>query len=99
MPAGLRRREGNGAHKPLEIRSRYVKTGEAIPFGARCNGVVSAEPLHLLFGHQTWVIVLVAGNRQSEALDRVGDKTGRLVPGKAMKGVEYGWQIVTGEVG
>jgi hypothetical protein len=45
------------------------------------------------------VVVLVAGERQAEALDRVGEKAGRPVVIDGVKGREDRVEVVAGEVG
>ena len=45
------------------------------------------------------MVVLVAGQRQSVALDRVGDETGRQVVVDLVEGVEDGGHVVAGQVG
>ena len=54
---------------------------------------------HLLVVHQAGVVVLVAGERQAVALDRVGDEAGRHVVLDAVEGVEHRLHVVAGEVG
>ena len=44
------------------------------------------------------MIVLVAGHRQAEALDRVGDEAGRLVVVGALEGLEQRRQVVAAEI-
>ena len=51
-------------------------------------------------GHQPGMVVLVAGKRQAETLDRVGDEAGRpVVAARRLEGVEQARQIVAAEIG
>ena len=62
--------------------------------------IACAEGLHLRRRHQAGMIVLVAGERQAEALDRVGDEAGRpVVVDAPWKASSSDAQIVAGEVG
>ncbi len=45
------------------------------------------------------MVVLVAGKRQAEALDGIGDEAGRQIVLDGMEGLEHGRHVVTGEVG
>ena len=54
---------------------------------------------HLVEVHQPGVVVLVAGERQAVALDRVGDEAGRPVVGDGVEGVEHRLHVVAGEIG
>ncbi len=57
-----------------------------------------AEDLHLIGRHQARVVVFVTGERQTVALDRVGDETGWRVGFHAVKGIEDRLHIVSGQV-
>ena len=55
---------------------------------------------HLLNGHHAGMVVLMAGEGQSHALDGVGKKAGRLVAHRRMpKSLGQGAEIMPGEVG
>ncbi len=62
--------------------------------------IAVAQGLHLGDGHQAGMVVLVAGERQAEALDRVGDEAGRpVVGGRLLERLEQRRHVVAGEVG
>ena len=58
---------------------RQRKAFELVPFVAGPHAHGGAEGFHLRRRHQAGMVVLVAGERQAEALDRVADETGRPV--------------------
>jgi len=93
--AGQRRRR----EKRAQFFRRHVETGEFLPLRAARHRHLALEQRQLLVVHQPGVIVLVAGERQVIALDRIGDKTGRLVVGDGVKGVEHRAHVVPGEIG
>ena len=57
-----------------------------------------AEAFHLRRCHQAGVIVLVAGKRQAEALDGIGDKADRTVVIDLAESLDQRRQVVTGEI-
>ncbi len=59
----------------------------------------SAELLHLIDVHEAGMIVLMAGEGQAVALDRVGDEAGRDVVVDAVEGLEHRLHVVAGEIG
>ena len=61
----------------VERTGRQVESGERLPLGALGNPHPVAEVGHLLGRHHPRVVVLVAGERQAEALDGVGDEACR----------------------
>ena len=76
--------------------SRPAKRSHSLPSAIRMRLL---ERRHLVRRHQPGVIVLVAGERQAEALDRVGDEAVRPVVRDAVEGLEHGIQIVAAEIG
>ncbi len=78
-----------------------VRPLEQIPFVTRPDAHVVAELLHLFLGHQPGVIVFVAGERQSHALDGVGDETSRLIAQsiRIAKMLDQGVDAMTAEIG
>ena len=76
--------------------SRPANFSHSAPSG---TAIALLERRHLLRVHQPGMVVLVAGEGQAVALDRVGDKAGRLVVGDGVERVEHRAQIVPGEVG
>ena len=67
---------------------------------ARPNPHFGAERLHLLGSHQAGMIILVAGEGQSHALDGVGDETGGLVVGLGLgQRVQHRFDIVAAQIG
>ncbi len=91
--------EGHLGQKRLQPLGRQVEPGETVPFGPREHRHAALEQRHLLRVHQAGVIVLVAGEGQVVALDRIGDEAGRLIVGDAVKGVEHRAHVVPGEIG
>ena len=89
-------------HARAELRELLgvdVEAGEALPLAAVGDPVRLLERRHLVGRHQPGVVVLVAGERQAEALDGVGDEAVRPVVRDAMEGLEHGIQVVAAEVG
>ena len=66
------RGERHMVEKFLQARRRQRQALELVPFVAGAHRHRLAEHLHLRRRHQAGVIVLVAGERQAEALDGVG---------------------------
>ena len=54
---------------------------------------------HLVEVHQPGMVVLVPGEGQPVALDRIGDEAGRPVVGDGMEGVEHRRHVVAAEIG
>ena len=79
LPASAAWRTGRRRGTPRNSASGTIQALEQVPFVAGPDAHVGAEHLHLLLGHQAGMVVLVAGERQAHALDRVGDEAGRLV--------------------
>ncbi len=77
-------------------RSRPANGSHSSPRGNLHRGLKAG---HLLSAHQPRVVVLVAGQGQSVALDGVGDETGRQVVVDLVEGVEDGGHVVAGQVG
>ena len=71
--------ERHAVEKACSSSAGCAQALEAVPFMARPDVHRGAEGLHLRRRHQAGVIVLVAGERQAEALDRVGDEADRPV--------------------
>ena len=101
--ARCRARQGAGERRPIEKRgeplSGDVEAGEAVPLRPLRHRHAVPERGHLVEVHQPGMIVLVAGERQSEAFDRVGDKAGRPVVGDGVEGVQHRCHIVAAEIG
>ena len=83
----------------LELLGIDVEAGEALPLAALGDAVRLLERRHLVRRHQPGVVVLVAGERQAEALDGIGDEAVRPVVRDAVEGLEHGLQVVAAEVG
>ena len=72
---------------------------EHVPFTPLADTHGLAQRLDLRRRHQSGVIVFVAGERQTEALDRIGDETGRaIMTARFLERIDDGRQIVTAEV-
>ena len=91
--------ERRGVEESLQFGRRRLEAGELVPFLAVGDVHALLEARHLVERHQAGMIVLVAGEGQAVALDRVGDEAGRLVALDALEGVEHGLHVVAGEVG
>ena len=96
-PALAGGRERHALEKRLDLLG-VREALELVPFVARPHIVRLAERIHLRRRHQAGVIVLVAGHRQAEALDRVADEAGRLVGLDAVEGFQHRRQIVAAEI-
>ena len=84
--------------KRLNVVGRLPKTFERIPFVAGPDIHRRSERLHLRRRHQAGVIVLVAGERQAEALDRVGDEADRPIVIDGVERRDDRRQIVAAEI-
>ena len=86
----------NGASSPR----RHVEAGERVPLLALGDAHLRCLKSSICSGaHQPGVVVLVAGERQAVALDRVGDEAGRRVVRDAVERVEHRLEVVAAEVG
>ena len=81
---------------PSGSTSRPAKRSHSWPSAIRC---ALLERRHLLGRHQPGVVVLVAGERQAEALDRVGDEAVRPVVLDAVERLEHAVEVVAAEIG
>ena len=100
---GLRARrlavEGRGGDEIRERPLVHGEPGEGRPFGAFRDAHGGAEIRHLLLGHDAGVVVLVAGEGQTEALDRVHDEAmGDVGPGR-VQGFQDRLHVVAREIG
>ena len=96
LAAGIERR---GIEEGLQLGRRRAEARELLPFLAVGDAHALLEARHLVERHQAGMVVLVPGEGQALALDRVGDETGRRVVGHAFEGIEHGLHVVAGEVG
>ena len=76
--------ERHAVEEALQFVRRQRQAFELVPFVAGPHAHRLAENLHLRRRHQAGVIVLVAGDRQAEALDGVADEAGRPVMCRAL---------------
>ncbi len=91
--------EWRGRQRPLQLRGGNVESLEPVPLAAFANIHGRAQTLDLRRRHQAGVIVLVAGERQTKALDRVGDEAdGTVVRARRLEGVEQHREIVAAEI-
>ncbi len=59
-----------------------------------------AQRTHLGRRHQSGVVILVAGQRQAEALDRIGDEAHRtIVLARLVESIEQRLQVMAAEIG
>ena len=91
-------RERNAAQEGAQLFRRFVQALERVPFVAGANVHGGAEGFHLGGRHQAGMVVLVAGERQAGALDRVGDEADRPVVIDRVECLDDGAQIVTAEI-
>ena len=98
MPARLAV-EGDRADELLQRLVVEPEAGEAGPLGAFVHVHLGPEVGHLLFGHDAGVIVLVAGEGQPEALDRVGDEAVGNVGIDLAQRLQHRLHVVAREVG
>ena len=98
-PALRARRERHLPEELQEFRGREVESGEGVPLRTVGDAVAALELGHLVGVHQAGVIVLVAGERQAEALDRVDDEADALVVCHGVEGFEQRLHVVPGQVG
>ena len=92
-------RERHGAEEGVELLGGQVEARERVPLLPRGHLHGGLKAGHLLSAHQPRVVVLVAGQGQSVALDGVGDETGRQVVVDLVEGVEDRGHVVAGQVG
>ena len=92
-------REGYLIEEPPELVLGNVQSGERVVLLARRDPLGLAVNLHLLGAHQARVIILVAGERQAVALDRVGDEACRGVGVDPVERLENRLHVVPAQVG
>ena len=98
-PAPGAGQERYGFQERGEFAFGNAEPGARIPFRAVGDVHCRAQPFDLLGGADAGVIVLVARDRQSITLDRIGEKTGRTVVLRAgVEGFEDGFQAVTTQI-
>ena len=72
---------------------------EPLPLRPAFDAVPASQLVHLLHAHQAGVVVLVAGERQPVALDRVGDEAGGLVAvGGRLERFHHRLDVMTGQI-
>ena len=91
--------EGGCRDERLQRLLVEAEASEARPLGAFVHVHRRAEVVHLLFGHDAGVIVLVAGERQAEALDGVSDEAVGHVGIDLAQRLQHRLHVVAGEVG
>ena len=92
VPARTASGERHAFEKCGELLLRHVEPGEWLPFGPRRHAHVALKESHLVPVHQPGVVILVAGEGQAIALDRVGDErsAGRPQPRERQPGPSPG---------
>ncbi len=83
----------------LEFVFRQREPFEAIPFMPLAHARLLTIGSELRGREQAGMVVLVAGQRQAEALDRVGKEDDRAIVVDPLEGLQQCRQIVAGEVG
>ena len=91
--------ERHARQKALDLLRVFREPGVGFPLLADADPLLLAERLHLRLGHQPGVVILVAGERQAETLDRVGDEADRPIGGRILERVENRVEIVPTEIG
>ena len=91
--------KGTDLRKRLQLGLRKVETLERVPFVAGANLRGGPIAVHLGGRQQPGVIVLVAGERQAEALDRIGDEDGRAVMVDRLERFDQARQVMPAEIG
>ncbi len=97
--AAAARGERHAVEKGLQLGGRRGEPFELVPFVAGPHLHLGAEHVHLRRRHQAGMVVLVAGERQAEALHRVADEADRPVVVDAAEGAGERRQVVAGEIG
>ncbi len=82
----------------LQHRRRQIQSLELVPLMPRTNLLRRAPGFHLADGHQAGMVVLVALERQADALDSVGDETDRPIVVDGLEGIDQRLHIMAAEV-
>src|SRR6186997_1611649 len=82
----------------LKLLHGRLQSFEPVPFVTWPHTHGLTERLHLLRRHQPGVVVLVAGEGQSEALDRVANEAGRLCRISTVESIENRWKVMPAEI-
>ena len=90
---------GHPVQEPVQRRRGQVEPGMAVPFRPLGDAHLRPERGHLVGRHQARVVVLVPGERQAPALDRVGDEAVRPVVGHTVERVQHGLDVMAAEIG
>ena len=91
--------EGHPRDVFLQHLGREREPGEPVPLRPPFDPVPAPQLVHLLHAHQARVVVLVTGERQAVALDRVGDEAGGFVaPRGRLERFHHRLDVVAGEV-
>ena len=93
---------GGEGHRRQEFVERPRRQRQArilVPLRAVADMVLAAELRHLIRIHQPGVIVLMPGERQTEALDGVDDETGAVIVGDAVERLQQRFQIMSRQIG
>ncbi len=93
--------EGRALDEAVQPRgARGIETGERLPFLALDDTLGAAERLHLGLVHQSGVIVLMPGEGEAPALDRIGDEAGGPVGRRRLvEGLHDGGHVMAAEIG
>ncbi len=98
-PAPVVAVERHFGKKRLQRRRRLRQPLELLPLVAGTDILRAAPLLHLGDRHQAGMVVLVALERQADALDGVGDEADRTVVIDGLKSLDHAGHIVAAEVG
>ena len=91
--------EGHPRDVLLQHLGREREPGEPVPLRPPFDPVPAPQLVHLLHAHQARVVVLVTGERQPVALDRVGDEAGGFVAARGrLERFHHRLDVVAGEV-
>ncbi len=82
----------------LDARRLQRQSFQPVPFVAGPDVLRGAECFHLRHGHQAGMIVLVALERQTDALDGVGDETNRPIMIDRLERSQHARHVVAAEI-
>ena len=91
--------ERHGSQKRFKLSLRLRQALELVPFVAGPDVLRRAPLLHLRHRHQPGMVVLVALERQPDALDGVGDEAHRTVVVDGLERLDHAGHVVAAEVG
>src|SRR4029078_2783805 len=82
----------------LKLLHGRLQSFEPVPFVTWPHTHGLTERLTLLRRHQPGVVLFVAGEGQSEALDRVANEAGRLCRISTVESIENRWKVIPADI-